>query len=341
MAMRTVKGGWRAAAVRVKTQVSVSGAGSRVASLFPGQGSQSVGMGADLAHTSEAANRTFEAASDICGYDVLRVCSEGPEEVLNQTDVSQPAIYTCSLAALESLRNSDSEACSDIERTGLTAGLSLGEYTALTFAGSIGFEDGLRLVKERGEAMQAASQQNPGGMASVVGLRLDQTQELVRRAKENTGDADNAMLEVANILCPGNYTISGSTNAIDEAEKLAQDSGSELKAKRFIRLPVAGAFHTQLMNPAAERLKQALDKVEVAKPKLSVLSNATAREYASTSDVRELLRAQLVSPVRFEECIRYMLECGFGQCYEIGPGQAIAGLLKRMQPPASVSAISA
>jgi [acyl-carrier-protein] S-malonyltransferase len=272
---------------------------------------------------------------------VLRVCSEGPEEVLNQTDVSQPAIYTCSLAALESLRNSDSEACSDIERTGLAAGLSLGEYTALTFAGSIGFEDGLRLVKERGEAMQAASQQNPGGMASVVGLRLDQTQELVRRAKENTGDADNAMLEVANILCPGNYTISGSTNAIDEAEKLAQDSGSELKAKRFIRLPVAGAFHTQLMNPAAERLKQALDKVEVAKPKLSVLSNATAREYASTSDVRELLKAQLVSPVRFEECIRYMLECGFGQCYEIGPGQAIAGLLKRMQPPASVSSISA
>lgn len=332
----------RSGAVRARaTGQKTDTTGNKVAALFPGQGSQKVGMASELVASSVAAKRTFDAASEVCGYDVLQICTDGPDETLNRTDVSQPAIYTASLAALEDLRARGGDDYHNVNHASLAAGLSLGEYTALTFAGAISFEDGVRLVKERGEAMQDASQQNPGAMASVVGLQLEQAQELVQRAKQNADNPDTAVLEVANILCPGNYTISGSVDAIEAAEKIAQDSESGLKAKRFLRLPVAGAFHTELMKPAANRLREALDKIQVQAPQLPVLSNASAREYANTSDVRELLRAQLVSPVRFEECMRYMLESGCDRCYEIGPGTAIAGLLRRMQPQPSVTAIPA
>lgn len=320
--------------------VSASGsgneAGTRVAALFPGQGAQKVGMAGELVQRSGNAKRVFDVASDIVGYDLLKVCRDGPQDELDRTEVSQPAIYAASVAALEALKEEGREQASQVEAAEKAVGLSLGEYTALTFAGALGLEDGLKLVKERGEAMQEAAEANPGGMASVVGLQLDDAQELAAKAQEQAGS--NAILRVANVLCPGNYTLSGSTDALDKAEELAK---GEFQAKRFVRLPVAGAFHTPLMQPAADRLKQALDGADIRAPCVPVLANATAGEHDSPESVRELLQMQLTSPVRFEECIRSLLSDGFGDCFEIGPGNVIAGLMRRFQPPASVTSVPA
>src|SRR5262245_45725111 len=214
----------------------------RVAFLFPGQGAQTVGMAKALCESLPAAQRLFDEAAGVLGYDLLDACANGPAEKLNATDVSQPAIYVASLAALESLRASDPAA---VEAWAGTAGLSLGEYTALTFAGALTFADGLRVVQRRGRAMQAASEAHPGGMMSILGMEREQVQAVCAEASEA------GLIEVANLLCPGNIAVSGERAALTAAERLV-----EAKGGRVVRLAVAGAFHTELMKPADEQLAE-------------------------------------------------------------------------------------
>lgn len=290
---------------------------SKVAFLFPGQGAQTVGMARQLCETVPAARRLFDEAADVLGYDLAQVCFNGPAERLNSTVVSQPAIFVTSLAALESLRASEPDAAG---RGEAAAGLSLGEYTALVFAGALGFRDGLRVVQRRGEAMQAASDAAPSGMVSVLGLEQPKVEELCAAAR------GPGTLQVANLLCPGNTAVSGDRDACDRVEKLAADAGA-----RTVRLAVAGAFHTPLMKPADRALAAALAGVEVKPARVPVWSNVDARPHTQPEEIRGLLERQVLQPVLWEQTMRNLLAEGFDCFYEIGPGRVLAGLLKRVQ----------
>lgn len=288
----------------------------KTAFLFPGQGAQYVGMGAGLAASLPAAKALFDQASSVLGYDLLAVCTDGPAEKLNATDVSQPAIFVASLAALESLKQSEPAAANDVVAT---AGLSLGEYTALVFAGAMTFADGLAVVRERGRAMQAAAVATPSGMVSALLLDPPKVEEVVKEA----GAAGR--IWIANYLCPGNTVLSGEIAAIDAAEKLI-----EAKQGKPVRLPVAGAFHTDLMKPADQELAAALAKAEIRSPKIPVWSNVDAQSHSDPGEIRSLLVRQVLNPVRWEETMRNLLAAGVERFYEIGPGKVLAGLLKRI-----------
>jgi [acyl-carrier-protein] S-malonyltransferase len=291
---------------------------SRSAFLFPGQGAQSVGMAKALVQNLPAAKNLFEQAANVLGYDLLHVCASGPAERLNATVVSQPAIFVASLAALENLRQTEQASESSCVAT---AGLSLGEYTALVFAGAMTFADGLRLVQKRGQAMQAASDATPSAMVSVLGLDKAKVEELCARARTA------GLIEVANLLCPGNIVVSGSKAACDEVEKLAPDMG----AMKTIRLAVAGAFHTTLMKPADSTLALALASVDLKPPRIPVWSNVDAQAHTDPSEIRDLLVRQVVEPVLWERTVRNLLAAGVDKFYEIGPGRVLAGLLKRVE----------
>src|SRR5690349_7005495 len=223
---------------------------NKPAFLFPGQGAQTVGMGRQLVDSTPAAKQVFERSAAILGYDLLQVCLEGPAEKLDSTVYSQPALFVTSLAALEWLKVNKPEVV-----TGCTAaaGLSLGEYTALVFAGVLSFEDGLRVVQERGRAMQDAANAVPSGMVSVLGLDAEKIQKVCDDAR-----AEGEVLQIANYLCPGNIVVSGHKGACERVADLATKAG----AMKTIPLSVAGAFHTPLMQPAVERLKNALRSEE-------------------------------------------------------------------------------
>ena len=289
---------------------------ARVAFLFPGQGAQYVGMAAGLCASLPAARDLFADASVILGYDLLDVCAHGPKERLDSTAVSQPAIYAASLAALEQLRQSEPEALRDCVAA---AGLSLGEYTALTFAGSLAFADGVRVVQKRGQAMQAAADARPSAMVSILAAEPAQVEALVSAA------SSKGLVRIANYLCPGNLVVSGDTEACAEVERLAGEAGA-----RTVRLAVAGAFHTPLMQPAVEALSAALSDVHFAPLQVPVWANVTARPHGDVGEVRAALARQVVEPVRWEETMRGLLESGCDRFYEIGPGRVLAGLLKRV-----------
>jgi [acyl-carrier-protein] S-malonyltransferase len=300
---------------------------TRVAFLFPGQGAQSVGMGKALCETLPAARDLFAQASALLGYDLLDVCANGPAERLNSTAVSQPAIFVTSLAALESLKQSDPAA---VESCAGTAGLSLGEFTALTFAGVLSFRDGLDLVRRRGAAMQAAADQSPGGMLSIVGMEQGKVEDLIAQAR---GDE---VLRVANFLCPGNYAVSGHRTACERLAGLV-----EAASGKVVRLAVAGAFHTALMKPAEEAMAAAFAAVQMDAARLPVWSNVTARPHGDAAEVRTLLGRQMVEPVLWEQTVRHLLAEGFDCFYEIGPGRVLAGLLKRVQRKVDVRNVGA
>jgi [acyl-carrier-protein] S-malonyltransferase len=289
----------------------------QTAFLFPGQGAQALGMGKQLCETLPAARRLFDEAAEVLGYDLAAVCWNGPVERLNSTAVSQPALFVASLAALESLKASDPAAVANCSGA---AGLSLGEYTALTFAGAMSFRDGLRVVKVRGDAMQKASDANPSGMVSVVGPEVPQVEELVKKA------SPAGFVQVANFLCPGNTVVSGTLPAVAEVERLAKEGGTHV-----IRLAVAGAFHTALMKPADEALAQVLNEVEIKAPRLPVWSNVDGQPHKDPAEIRSLLVKQVLQPVLWEKSVRNLLAAGFDKFYEIGPGRVLAGLLKRVQ----------
>jgi [acyl-carrier-protein] S-malonyltransferase len=290
---------------------------SKIAFLFPGQGAQFVGMGAQAAESLPTVRTLYDRAASVLGYDLAKLCFEGPAEELDSTAVSQPALFVTSLAAIEQLRDRSPEVVLSCEAT---AGLSLGEYTALVFAGAIDFDEGLRLVAIRGAAMQDAADNTPSGMVSILGLERPQVEDLCQQARQDE------ILQIANMLCPGNIVVSGTNSACERIAELATAAG----AMKAVPLAVAGAFHTPIMDSAVERLREALAATRIDRPSIPVFSNVDATAHFDPDEIRQLLVRQIVSPVRWEESMRNLLADGYDQFYEVGPGRVLRGLLKRI-----------
>ncbi|XP_020108004.1 malonyl-CoA-acyl carrier protein transacylase, mitochondrial [Ananas comosus] len=301
--------------------------------LFPGQGAQTVGMGVE-AQSVPAAAELYKKANDILGFDLLDVCTNGPKEKLDSTVISQPAIYVTSLAAVEVLRARDGGQ-EIIDSVDVTCGLSLGEYTALAFADAFSFEDGLKLVKLRGEAMQDAADAAGSAMVSVIGLDSEKVQLLCDAANEEV-DEENKV-QIANFLCPGNYAVSGGVKGIEAVEAKAKS----FKARMTVRLAVAGAFHTSFMEPAVSRLEAALASTEIRTPKIPVISNVDAQAHSDPDTIKKILARQVTSPVQWELTVKTLLGKGLKKSYELGPGKVIAGILKRMDKGAAIENIGA
>ncbi|XVF20376.1 hypothetical protein REPUB_Repub11eG0193000 [Reevesia pubescens] len=326
--------------------------------LFPGQGAQAVGMGKE-AQTVPAAAELYKKAYDILGFDLLDICISGPKEKLDSTVISQPAIYVTSLAAVELLRARDGGQ-QIIDSVDVTCGLSLGEYTALAFAGAISFEDGLKLVKLRGEAMQEAADAAKSAMVSVIGLDSEKVQQLCDAANQEVDVADK--VQIANYLCPsclvlyslgnpictdfsvenvftlaGNYAVSGGLKGVEAVEA----KGKSFKAQMMVRLAVAGAFHTSFMDPAVSRLEAALAATQIRTPRIPVISNVDAQPHADSETIKKILARQVTSPVQWETTVKTLLTKGLKKSYELGPGKVIAGIVKRMDKSAEIENIGA
>ncbi|MBM3889335.1 MAG: ACP S-malonyltransferase [Verrucomicrobia bacterium] len=293
----------------------------KTALLFSGQGAQVVGMGKDLAASFPAARQVFDRANAALGYDLARICFGGPDAELTKTDNAQPGIFSTSIACLEALRAElgtlDFQA---------TAGLSLGEFTAHVAAGTMSFDDGLRLVRLRGQAMQAACDATRGGMAAIVGL----DEAACAAVCQESG------VELANLNCPGQIVISGEKAALGAACEKAKARG----AKRALPLNVAGAYHSRLMAGAQAPLADALARAVLTCPKVIVVSNVTARPATTPEEVRDLLVRQVVSPVCWEASMRRLLAEGFTRFIELGPGAVLAGFLRRIDSSADVFSIN-
>jgi len=299
--------------------------------LFPGQGAQTVGMCKELVEEVPAAKDLFAKASEILGYDLLDRCINGPKELLDSTAVSQPAIFTASMAALEKLKQDEGDA--KLEEATVAMGLSLGEYSALCFAGAISFEDGVRVTKARGEAMQAAADAVKSGMVSVIGLDSEKTAELCAEATKVSGKP----VQIANYLCKGNYTVSGDQAACDTLVSIAKPS---FKARMAVPLAVAGAFHTDFMAPAVESLRKVLVEVEIKPPRIPVVSNVDCKAHSDPEDIRETLAKQVTAPVMWEKQMTDMLAGDFESGYEVGPGKVIVGIMKRIDKTKTASMTS-
>lgn len=296
-----------------------------IAFLFPGQGAQFVGMGKDVAEQYPQAKAIFEKADKIVGFDLTKICFEGPAEKLNTTTISQPAIFTVSAAILEVMRMTTSL------KPDVTAGLSLGEYTALYAAGLVSFEDGLFLVKLRGRAMQAAADSMGGGMAAIIGLDEEKTRALCNEA------AQGELLEPVNFNCPGQIAISGTKGACERAEKLAEKYG----AMKAVRLDVAGAFHTEMMTPAAKGLAIALDDTQITESvNIKTIANINAEYYKSASQIRDGLTKQLTQAILWQKCVERLMADGVDTFYEIGPGKVLTGLMRRINRRANIINVS-
>ena len=264
----------------------------------------------------------------VLGYDLAKICFEGPEEELDSTVHSQPALFVTSLAALEQLREDSPET---IANCSSAAGLSLGEYTAMVFAGVMDFETALGVVRERGQAMQDAADATPSGMVSVLGLDRAAVEQLCDECRE-----EGEVLQVANLLCPGNIVVSGHNAACERIGERALQAG----AMKTLPLAVAGAFHTPLMGSAVDRLAAALESAPLNPPRVPVLSNVDAAAHSSADEIRELLIQQVVSPVLWEDTIRRLLADDHRAYYEIGPGKVLRGLLRRIDRKAECQNIS-
>lgn len=300
----------------------------KTAFLFPGQGAQVVGMGAEVARSSAAATEIFDRADDIVGYDLRNICFEGPAEQLNSTTISQPAIFVTSAAILEALRENPT---TNHIRADVTAGLSLGEYTALYAAGVIGFEDGLRLVQKRGQAMQAAADATDGAMVSIIGLDEEKIRQLCLEAGQGE------LLEPVNFNCPGQIVISGSKRACRRAKDLAARYG----AIKAVRLEVAGAFHTDMMSSAAETLSEALAQCKISEPgEVKTIANINAQYYPDAEKIADGLTKQLTCPILWQKCMERLLADGVEKFYEIGPGRVLTGLMRRISRKTEVINVS-
>ena len=300
----------------------------KTAFLFPGQGAQAVGMGKEIAEAFAAAGEIFEKANSVVGFDLSGICFAGPAEQLNRTTISQPAIFVTSAAILEAVRTNGN---GRELRADVTAGLSLGEYTALYAAGVIGFEQALILVQKRGEAMQEASEAREGAMVSVIGLDEEQVNRLCAEASEGE------VLAAVNFNCPGQIVISGSKRACGRAEALAAKYG----AIKAVRLEVAGAFHTEMMSSAADALKEALSNCEISEPgDVKIIANITGEYYESAEKIGEGLTKQLTCPILWQKCMEKLIGDGVEEFYEIGAGRVLSGLMKRINRKTKVVNIS-
>lgn len=290
---------------------------TKTALLFAGQGAQAVGMGKDLAENFPTAKNWFDRANATLGYDLAAICFAGPEPELTKTENAQPGIFLVSWVAFQLLR----ERVPGLEFHA-TAGLSLGEFTALTAAGVLDFADGLKIVRQRGQYMQEACEVTRGGMAAIIGLDEAPTREVCAA----TG------VELANLNCPGQLVISGQSEKIAQACELAKSKG----AKRAMPLTVAGAYHSALMASAQPKLQSALSGVSLRAPTVPVISNVTAQPHATVPEIQQRLVEQVTSSVRWEESIRYLLAQGFTRFIELGPGKALSGFMKRIDPTAQM-----
>lgn len=312
---------------------------SPVVFLFPGQGSQKVGMLASAAAELPSVRLMCDKASEILGYDLLDVCVNGPKEKLDDTAFAQPALFVAGLAAVEKLRAESPETVASCSRA---AGLSLGEYTALVFAGAMSFEDGLRVVRCRAEAMKAAAEEGDHGMLSVVGLADDKLETCVAAARKTAAEKRAAavptgtepepvVLAVANYLFPTGRVVSGDADALEEVQRLATEAGAMKTAK----VAVSGAFHTTRMASASEALRTALASVTVSEPRVPTYSNVTGTFFESASAIPDALAAQLVSPVRWEDTLRALVAEGKDEMYELGPMKQIKAMAKRVSQKAA------
>ncbi len=289
----------------------------KTALLFPGQGAQYVGMGKDFYTHFKESREIFNQASEILGFDIAELCFHGRQEELNKTSVCQPAIFVNSLAILEVLkRNSVIR-----ENTFLAAaGLSLGEYTAHVAAGSMAFKDAVGLVHKRGMFMQEACNANPGGMVSLIGLEDEKVEQLCAEMRPL------GIICAANYNSPGQVVISGEKPLLEKASVLAKERG----AKMVVPLKVDGAFHSDLMNPASNRLAKELEATPIVKPEIPVVANIHARYVREPGEIKASLAKQLNSPVRWHQSVSVLIQNGFNQFYEIGPGKTLSGLMKRI-----------
>lgn len=286
----------------------------RFSMVFPGQGSQSVGMLADLSESSPVVRETFAEASDALGLDLWQLAQQGPAEQLNLTENSQPAMLTAGVAVWRAWQNADAP------RPSVMAGHSLGEYTALVCAAAIDFSDAVRLVAERGRLMQQAVPAGSGAMAAILGLDDERVRALCRDA------ADDQVVEAVNFNAPGQVVIAGQAGAVARAAELARTAG----AKRIVPLAVSVPSHCALMRPAAERLAERLADTRIQPPSVPVIHNVNVEPAADPDHIRELLAAQLYRPVRWVETVERMKSEGVDVLLEAGPGKVLSGLTRRI-----------
>ena len=309
---------------------------NKTALLFAGQGAQTTGMGKDLAEKFPSAKAWFDRANAALGYDLASICFNGPEAELTKTEHAQPGIFLVSWVAFQLLKEEVQSLKSKAQSHGAagttldlghgtldfqaTAGLSLGEFTALTAAGAMSFEDGLRVVRQRGRFMQEACDVTKGGMAAIIGLDEVLTREVCAEAG----------VVLANLNCPGQLVISGAAEKIAKACELAKAKG----AKRALPLPVAGAYHSPLMASAQPKLGAELAKVNLVSPSVAVISNVTAQAHGAPTEISAKLVEQVCASVRWEESMRALLAQGFTRFIELGPGTALSGFMKRIDKTA-------
>ena len=283
--------------------------------VFPGQGAQFVGMGKDLYENNAQAKELFEKANEILGYRITDIMFDGTAEELKQTKVTQPAVFLHSVVAQRLMT---------IEKPDMVAGHSLGEFSALVACGALRFEDALLLVSARAQAMQAACEANPGTMAAVLGLPDEQVDEICKK--------QSGVVVAANFNCPGQIVISGEVEAVEAACVVLKEAG----ARRALRLPVGGAFHSPLMAPAAEDLKAAILKTDFHKPFCPIYQNVTAKAETEPEIIRENLLKQLTAPVRWTQSVQNMIADGATEFYEFGPGDVLKGLIRKINPEVQV-----
>ena len=281
--------------------------------VFPGQGAQYPGMGKDLYNNYDVAKEAFEQANRALGFDIAKICFEGPAEELTKTENCQPAILTVSIAAFKAFRIQNKRF-----EPRIMLGLSLGEYSALVASGALAFGDAVRLVRLRGQFMEEAARQFPGKMLSVIGLPFETVEEISKEAG----------CEVANLNCPGQVVLSGSVESIDKAAVISKQKG----AARAMALNVSGAFHSSLMSQAGQRLREEIAKVSFFEPEIPVVSNVNATPEADPEDIKENLIDQVSCPTRWEESVRYVASKKINTFLEIGPGKVLKGLIKRIDP---------